>query len=107
MFSPKQHSALFWHCEVSERICPARTVPETTVALTVVEKRRRHSRLFKNVHFLPYLYLGYVFITLFNKFNYFITNHFITYGRSYFIPLSSPKAILSPLLQKGESKGLG
>ena len=43
MFSPKQHSALFWHCEVSERIRSARTVPETTVVLTVVEKRCRLS----------------------------------------------------------------
>ncbi len=39
MYFSKQHSVLFWHCEMSERICPARTVPETTVALTVVEKR--------------------------------------------------------------------
>lgn len=39
MYFSKQHSVLFLHCEMSERICPARTVPETTVALTVVEKR--------------------------------------------------------------------
>ena len=39
LFSPKQHSVLFWHCEVSERIFSARTLPEMTVALTVVEKR--------------------------------------------------------------------
>ena len=45
MYFSKQHSALFWHCEVSERICPARTVPETTVALTVVEKRCRRLRM--------------------------------------------------------------
>ncbi len=55
MFSPKQHSALFWHCEVSERIRPARTVPETTVALTVVEKRWMRSRRMRDVYSTHYV----------------------------------------------------
>ena len=57
MFSPKQHSALFWHCEMSERICPARTVPETTIALTVVEKRCLHWQTDEG---RAYLYLIYI-----------------------------------------------
>ncbi len=35
----KQHSALFWRCERSERICRARTVTKTAVVITAVEKR--------------------------------------------------------------------
>jgi len=63
MFSPKQHSALFWHCEVSERIRSARTVPETTVALTVVEKRCRRLAAVQGCVFYLIKYISIFLIT--------------------------------------------
>ncbi len=58
MLSSKQHSALFWHCKVSERIRSA-----TTVALTVVEKRCRRLAAVQGCVFYLIKYISIFLIT--------------------------------------------
>ena len=96
LFSPKQHSVLFWHCEVSERIFSARTLPETTVALTVVEKRCLRQRTDEGCVFL-------CLVKYTNTFQ-FSTATFIQYNFPY-PPLVACGDTL-PLITKGGKQGV-